>query len=59
MEISNIIKQNKTNLIQGNINAIPLPYKGTRNFLSGIIPGVLSCITAETSVGKYINNYTK
>ena len=52
MKIKNTILENKHNLEQGNINTIPLPYKGTKKVLSGIYPGALSCITAESGVGK-------
>lgn len=52
MTINKIIKDSKKDLLAGKINTIPFPYAGTRKSLSGTYKGALSCITAETSVGK-------
>ena len=52
MEILSNIKGNREQLLSGNIQCIPLPFEGSRRAYSGISPGQLTCITAETSVGK-------
>jgi hypothetical protein len=52
MEVLNTIKQNRQQLIDGYINCIPNPFNGMKKYFSGIFPGALVCVTAETSVGK-------
>lgn len=52
MKILQTIIEKRENLLKGNINCIPLPFIGSRAYYSGISPGQLVCITAETSVGK-------
>jgi hypothetical protein len=52
MEVLNVIKDNKKQLIEGHINCIPNPFKGLQKYYSGIFPGALIGLTAETSVGK-------
>ena len=52
MEILETIVAKRENLVKGNINCIPLPFLGSRTAYSGIAPGQLVCVTAETSVGK-------
>jgi hypothetical protein len=52
MQIINLIEENRDALIRGHINSIPMPFKGIRKAFSGIFPGALVCVTAETSVGK-------
>jgi hypothetical protein len=52
MEILETIKTKRDNLVKGNINCIPFPFLGSRTAYSGIGPGQLVCVTAETSVGK-------
>ena len=52
MEVLQTIKENKQKVIDGYINCIPNPFNGMKKYFSGIFPGALVCITAETSVGK-------
>jgi hypothetical protein len=52
MQILNVIEENRDALIRGHINSIPMPFNGIRKAFSGIFPGALVCVTAETSVGK-------
>ena len=52
MEVLQTIKENKQKVIEGYINCIPNPFNGMKKYFSGIFPGALVCITAETSVGK-------
>lgn len=52
MDILKVIEESRDSLIQGHINSIPMPFNGTRKAFSGIFPGALVCVTAETSVGK-------
>lgn len=52
MEVLNTIKQNKEQIVKGYINCIPNPFESMRKYYSGIFPGALICMTAETSVGK-------
>lgn len=52
MDILKTIEESRASLINGHINSIPMPFSGTRKAFSGIFPGALVCITAETSVGK-------
>lgn len=52
MEVLNTIKQNKEQIVKGYINCIPNPFESMRKYYSGIFPGALVCMTAETSVGK-------
>lgn len=51
MQILDTIIESKKALIEGRINSIPLPFSGSRKYFSGIFPGALVCLTAETSVG--------
>jgi hypothetical protein len=51
MEILETIRTKRDNLVKGNINCIPFPFLGSRTAYSGIGPGQLVCVTAETSVG--------
>jgi len=52
MNILKVIEESRDTLINGHINSIPMPFNGTRKSFSGIFPGALVCVTAETSVGK-------
>lgn len=54
MEILNTIVENKKALIEGRINSIPLPFSASKRYFSGIFPGALVCLTAETSVGEFL-----